>query len=196
MNKDLLKISKIMAVFAIFFAAIATLIAYFSISSVDFLITPIIVLAVFVWVLSVAWFLWGWLKNANVSGNEGKGINASTFILAFLPLCYCFLMATDDSRTKVKVKVLNEFAPISAIRVYGSGSIFLNQDTLKLAGLTKGEYLVYNIKAATAPGMRGAIVMEGVVDGKPFSKEIAGPFTINPMNITTDWKVVIGPDFF
>lgn len=195
MKGDLLKISRIMAILAILLCGSATLIAYFAIQKLEFAVIPLLGLGILTWVLSVSWFLWGWLKNANESGNERRGISASSYILAFIPLCYCFLMATDDSRTKILVKIYNQDETIGPVMIYGEGTIFLNQDTMRREILTKGEILAFNIKAITAPGVRGVIVMEGIANGKHFKKQIAGPFTINPMNIQTKWRVDIDPGF-
>jgi hypothetical protein len=193
-NTDLLKASKWMALFAIVFCSIATLIAYFSISSLEFIMIPLLGIGIFIWVLSVVWFLWGWLKNADEVGNERKGVVASSYILAFLPLCYCFLLATDESRTKITVDVLNEFKPIHSVKIYGSGTIFLKPDTLKLAGLASGERARYLVKAATAPHMRGEVIMEGFLGDKKFKKQIAGPFSIEPMDLKTNWDFRIKED--
>lgn len=191
-----MKISRWMAILAILLCGGATIIAYFAVQKLDFAVIPLLGLGIFLWVLSVAWFLWGWLKNANDKGNERRGISASSYILAFIPICYCFLMATDDSRTKILVKIYNQDERIGPVLIYGEGSIFLNQDTMRRASIEKGEILAFNIKATTAPGMRGFVVMEGTANGRTFKKQIAGPFTINPMNIQTKWRVDIEPGFF
>lgn len=188
---DLLKFSKWMALGAIFLCSLATTIAYFSLDVLEGITVPLLVFGVFLWVLSVVWFLWGWLKNANDDSNEGKGVSASSYILAFLPICYCYLMATDESRTKVTVKVTNESGPVHSVKVFGSGSIFLNPDTLKVVGLAKGESLTYELKAATAPGMKGDVQMIFFRGKEKVVQKIAGPFSIQPMNLKQDWKFVI-----
>lgn len=193
--KDLLRVSRWMALGAIALCSIATVIAYFSIESVSFLTTPILGLGIFLWVLSVVWFMWGWLKNANLEGNERQGISASSYILAFLPLSYCYLLATDEARTKITVHVENRLKPMHSIKIYGGGSIFLNPDTLKLAGLGVGESSVYEVKASTHPNMQGTILMEGFIGKEKFKKDIAGPFSINPMKLQQDWDVVLDADF-
>lgn len=188
---DLLKFSKRMALGAIFLCSIATLIAYYSIEALEGITVPLLVFGVFLWVMSVVWFLWGWLKNANEESNEGKGVSASSYILAFLPICYCYLMATDESRTKVSVKITNESGPVHSVKVFGSGSIFLNPDTLKLPGLAKGESATYELKAATAPGMKGDVQMIFFRGDNKIIQRIAGPFSIQPMNLKQDWTFVI-----
>ena len=180
-----------MALGAIFLCSVATLIAYFSFEALDGITIPLLVIGVFLWVLSVVWFLWGWLKNANDESNEGKGVSASSYILAFLPICYCYLMATDESRTMVTVKVTNESGPVHSVKIFGSGSIFLNPDTLKLPGLAKGESATYELKAATAPGMKGDVQMVFFRGDEKLTKRVAGPFSIQPMNLKQDWKYVI-----
>ena len=195
MLTDLLKTSKWMALSAIGFCFAATLIAFFSIDFLEIVMFPFLVSGILLWVLSVIWFLWGWLKNANEDGNEKKGISASSYILAFLPLCYCFLMATDEARTKIRVEITNEFKPIHSVSIYGSGTIFLKQDTLKLAGLALNESADFSIKATTAPNKKGAIYIECFFVAEKFKKQIAGPFSIIPMNIVTRWDVVIDQYF-
>ena len=195
MNLDLLKVSRWMALIAIALCSIATIIAYFSVEFLDDLTMPLLVVGIFVWVLAVIWFLWGWLKNANDEGNERKGVSASSYILAFLPLCYCFLMATDEARTKIKVKIENQYKPLHSIKIYGSGTIFLKPDTLKLGGLGIGDKSEYTVKASTSPHMRGDIFFEGFLGDRKIKKKIAGPFSIHPMNINTRWKVLITESF-
>ncbi len=195
-NQDLLKVSRWMALTAIFLCSIATVIAYFSIDFFEDLTIPLLVVGIFIWALSVIWFLWGWLKNANDDKNELKGVSASSYILAFLPLCYCFLMATDEARTKIEVKVENKFKPIHSIKIYGSGTIFLKPDTLKIVGLAVGEKAEYEVKAATSPHMIGEIFMECFLGKQKIKKRIAGPFSIQPMNIKPDWAVTINEAYF
>jgi hypothetical protein len=180
---------------AIIFCSLATLIAYYSISLFEDLTFPFLVIGIFLWVMSVIWFLWGWLKNANEENNEGKGISASSYILAFLPLSYCYLMVTDEARTKIKVVIVNESQPLHSIKIYGSGTIFLKPDTLKLPGIAQNETIEYKNKAATSPHMTGEIVLEGFLGKQKFRKKIAGPFSINPMRLQQDWKVVINENF-
>jgi hypothetical protein len=192
---DLLKISRWMALGAIFLCSLATIIAYFSISFLEDLTLPLLIIGVFLWLLSVIWFLWGWLRNANEEANERKGVSASSYILAFLPLCYCYLMATDEARTKITVDISNEAVPIHSVKVFGSGSIFLNPDTLKLPGLAKGEKIEYKVKASTSPGMKGNIQMSFFIGEEKFSRKIAGPFSIEPMNLKQDWYVEINDEF-
>ncbi|HOY94391.1 MAG TPA: hypothetical protein PK509_01545 [Catalimonadaceae bacterium] len=188
---DLLKLSRWMALGAIFLCSFATVIAYFSVDALEGITVPLLVFGVFLWVMSVVWFLWGWLKNANDESNEGKGVSASSYILAFLPICYCYLMATDESRTKITVKVSNESGPVHSVKIFGSGSIFLNPDTLKLPGLAKGENATYELKAATAPGMKGDVQIIFYRGAEKFTQRIAGPFSIQPMNLKQDWNFVI-----
>ena len=104
-------------------------------------------------------------------------------------------MATDESRTKITVKVENRFKPLHSIKIYGSGTIFLNPDTLKLAGLGMGESAEYVIKASTTANAKGNILIEGYNGKDKFIKDIAGPFTINPVNLKQDWDVVIDGEF-
>lgn len=184
-----------MAIGAIVLSALATLIAFYNVESISFIIFPLIITAIVVWVGSVVWFLWGWLKNANLSGNERQGISSSSYILAFLPLCYCFLMVTDESRTRISVRITNGEQELYQVRIFGDGSIFLNQDTMYLDTMGKGEVRVFQVKASTGPGMRGNIVLEAENNGKPVRKILAGPFTINPMNIDTDWRVTLDEAF-
>jgi hypothetical protein len=188
---DLLKISKWMAILALLLCTLATAIAYFSLSLLEPLVLPLMVIGVFVWVLSAIWFLWGWLKTANEESSERKGVSASSYILAFLPVCYCFLMATDEARTKISVSVRNEWAPVYSVKVYATGTIFLKNDTLKLAGLAKGESLEYENKASTSPHMRGDIRMSFFRDNKKYIRRVAGPFSINPMALKQDWEYVL-----
>jgi hypothetical protein len=89
------------------------------------------------------------------------------------------------------VKVTNESGPVHSVKVFGSGSIFLNPDTLKLVGLAKGESLTYKLKAATAPGMKGEVKMIFYRGEEKVTQQIAGPFSIEPMNLKQDWKFVI-----
>lgn len=196
MQNDLLKISRLMAVAAIIFCSLATIIAYFSIDFLEPITVPLLVIGIFIWVLAVIWFFWGWLRNANEEGNELKGIRASSYILVFLPLCYCFLMATDEARTKIFVEVENNFKPIHSLKIYGSGSIFLQVDTLKIAGLVVGEKASYSIKSATSPHMKGNIFFEGFIGAQKFRKRIAGPFSIQPMRLKQDWEVDLDSAFF
>jgi len=190
-NLDLLKVSKWLALTAILFCCLATLIAYFQVLKLEIIMIPLLGIGIFIWVLAVVWFLWGWLKNANEVGNERKGISASSYILAFLPICYCFLLATDESRTKVTVDIVNNFKPLHSIKIYGNGTIFLKPDTLQVAGLALGESISYSAKAATAPHMKGEITMEGFLGEKKFKKQVAGPFSIKPMNLQTYWEFKI-----
>lgn len=195
MNQNQLSISRWMAIAAIFFSGLATCIAYFKWEIFDFAIYPIILLSVFIWFCSVVWFLWGWLKNANLSGNERQGISSSSYILAFLPICYIFLMVTDESRTRVSVEITNGDKEITDVRIFGEGSIFLNQDTLQLDTLGEKAHLVYHAKAATAPGMRGNIILECNLGPKAIRKIIAGPFTNTPSNIQTSWHITLDDSF-
>lgn len=188
---DLLKISKWMAILALVLCTLATVIAYFSIGILEPLILPLMVIGVFVWVMSAVWFLWGWLKTANEESSERKGVSASSYILAFLPLCYCYLMATDEARTKISVLVRNEWGPIHSVKVYATGSIFLKNDTLKAAGLAKGESLQYENKASTSPHMRGDIRMSFFKGDKKYTRQVAGPFSIQPMALKQDWDYVL-----
>lgn len=189
MNQNQLSISRFMAIAAIFFSGLATCIAYFKWDMFDFTIYPIIIFSVFLWICSVVWFLWGWLKNANLTGNERQGISSSSYILAFLPICYIFLMVTDESRTRVSVEITNGDQELTHVRIFGEGSIFLNQDTLSLDTLGEKAHLVYHVKAATAPGMRGNIILECKMGPKFVRKIIAGPFTNTPSNIQTSWHI-------
>jgi len=190
-NPDLLKVSKWMALTAILFCGLATIIAYFNLNKLDMIMIPLLGIGIFIWVLAVIWFLWGWLKNANEVGNERKGVSASSYILAFLPICYCFLLATDESRTKVSIDITNNFKPLHSIKIYGTGTIFLKPDTLKLAGLAVGESASYSVKAATAPHMKGEVVLEGYLGDQKIIRQIAGPFSIEPMNLKTHWDYAI-----
>jgi len=192
---DLLKYSKWMAIGAIFLCSIATLIAYYSLTVLEGFTMPFLFIGVFLWVLSVIWFMWGWLRNANEESNESKGVSASSYILAFLPICYCFLMATDEARTKISVVLVNQYKPIHSVKIYGRGSIFLNPDTLKLPGIAIGEEVHYKVKASTAPGMKGTIDMSFYLKDIRYTKQIAGPFSIQPMNLKQDWKLEINPEF-
>ncbi len=180
---------------AIIFCSLATLIAYFGLDLLEDLTFPFLVIGVFLWVLSVIWFLWGWLKNANEENNEGKGISASSYILAFLPLCYCYLMATDEARTKITVLIENESRPLHSVKIYGSGTIFLKPDTMNLPGIAKGDKIKYKNKASTSPHMSGEIILEGFAGKQKLKKRVAGPFSINPMRLQQDWKVVINENF-
>lgn len=175
---DLLKISKWMAIVAMCFCALATMIAYFSVDILEGLTKPFLFTGIFVWVLSVIWFMWGWLRNANEDSNERKGVAATSYILAFLPLCYCFLMATDEARTKISIELTNEGEPIHSVKIFGQGTIFLHQDTLKLPGLAKGETITYKIKASIDPQhrMEGDVVMHYFSGKEKKIKRIAGPF--------------------
>jgi hypothetical protein len=195
MYRDLLNTSKWMAWTAIILCTLATLIAYFAVEDLEDLTLPLLVGGVLVWVLSVVWFLWGWLKNANVENNEGKGISASSYILAFLPLCYCYLMVTDEARTKITVVIENESRPLHSVKIYGSGTIFLKPDTMTLPGIAKGDQIKYKNKAATSPHMQGEIILEGFAGKQKIKKRIAGPFSIHPMRLQQDWKVVINENF-
>ena len=189
---DLLKISRWMAIAAMVFCALATIIAYFSVDILEGLTKPLMVMGIFVWVLSVIWFLWGWLRNANDDSNERKGVSATSYILAFLPLCYCFLMATDEARTKISVEVSNEGDPVHSVKMYGKGSIFLNQDTLKLPGLASGEVATYKIKASIDPQRRmdGEIMMEYFLGAEKKTRRIAGPFSNSGQwELKQDWNV-------
>lgn len=189
---DLLKYSKWMAIWALVLCSLATIIAYFQIEILGMLTLPLMIVGAFIWLLSVIWFLWGWLKNANQDSSEKKGVIASSYILAFLPVCYCFLMATDNARTKITVRITNEGEPIHSVKVYPSGNIFLaKSDTLTSTGLAKGESIEYSTKAATIPGTRGEIRMEYTRGNQKFSKQVAGPFSIEPMNLKQDWDTRI-----
>jgi hypothetical protein len=193
---DLLRISKWMAIGAIFFCSFATIIAYFSLEILEGLTIPLLVIGVFLWALSVVWFMWGWLKNANEESNEKKGVAASSYILAFLPICYCYLMATDEARTKIRVKISNVHQPMHSVKIYSSGSIFLNaNDTLRLPGLGKGESVEYVTKASTTPGMIGDIKMSFFIGEERYLRRVAGPFSIQPMNLKQDWEVRISDDW-
>jgi hypothetical protein len=193
---DLLRISKWMAIGAIFFCSLATIIAYYNLEILEGLTLPLLVIGVFLWSLSVVWFLWGWLKNANEESNEKKGVAASSYILAFLPICYCYLMATDEARTKIRVKITNVQSPIHSVKIYPSGSIFLNSnDTLKLPGLGKGESVEYITKASTTPGMEGDIKITFFIGKDRFARRVAGPFSIQPMNLKQEWEVRISEDW-
>jgi hypothetical protein len=188
---DLLKISRWLALGAIFFCAMATLIAYFSLDILEVLIKPLMGTGVFLWVLSVIWFLWGWLRNANDESNEGKGVWASTYILLFLPLCYCFLMATDDARTKITVQISNHGEPVHSVKIFGKGNIFLNQDTLKLAGLAREEETNYRIKASIDPNriLEGEILMEYFSGPEKKLIRVAGPFKTSPQwELKQEWS--------
>ena len=188
---DLLKISRWLALGAIFFCALATVIAYFSLLWLEPLMKPFMGIGIFLWVLSVVWFLWGWLRNANEESNEGKGVWASTYILLFLPLCYCFLMATDEARTKITVQIANQGEPVHSVKIYGNGSIFLNQDTLKLPGLTRNEGKEYRIKASIDPNrsMEGEILMEYYLGNEKKIIRVAGPFkTSQQWELKQDWE--------
>ena len=194
MFHDLLKVSRFMAIGAIVLCTLATTIAYFSLGLLEDLTKPFMGMGVFLWALSVIWFIWGWLRNANDDSNEGKGVVASTYILLFLPLSYCFLMATDDSRTKIVVEVSNQGKPVHSVSIYGKGTIFINQDTLKLPGLANGESKEYRIKASIDPQRR----MEGEVQMAYFlGKErkvirIAGPFrTSGQWELQQDWQFTL-----
>lgn len=176
-----------MALGAIFLCSVATIIAYFSVSILEDLTLPLLIIGVFLWVLSVIWFLWGWLRNANDESNERKGVSASSYILAFLPLCYCYLMATDEARTKITVTLTNNARPVHSVKIFGAGSIFLKPDTLKLPGLAKGDKVTYKIKATTSPGMKGHIQMTYFEGERKMTKQIAGPFSIQPMNLKQTW---------
>lgn len=195
MFKDLLQNSKWMAISAIICAALATMIAYFQIHILEWLLMPLMILGVLLWLFSVIWFLWGWLKNANVTGNERRGISASSYILAFLPLSYIFLMATDESRTRIKVLVKNESLEIHSLKIYSSGTIFLTHDTLRMASLPRGQEISFTAKAATAPHMKGEILLEGVLNNQKLKRRIAGPFSIQPLRLKQDWKVVLDDAF-
>jgi len=191
---DLLKFSRLMAIAAIGFCSLATLIAYFSIDILEGITKPLMVFGIFVWVLSVIWFLWGWLRNANDESNESKGVNATSYILAFLPLCYCFLMATDDARTKISVTITNEGKPVHSVKVYGTGSIFLNQDTLKLPGMANGDVANFKIKASIDPQhkMEGEIILECFLGAEKRIRRIAGPFSNSgTWELKQDWTVGI-----
>lgn len=192
---DLLKTSKWMAWVAIILCSLATIIAYFGLELLEDLTFPLLVCGIMSWVLSVIWFLWGWLRNANEENNEGKGISASSYILAFLPLCYCYLMVTDEARTKITVVIINESMPLHSVKIYGSGTIFLKPDTMTLPGIAKGDVIKYKNKAATAPHMQGEITLEGFAGKQKIKKRIAGPFSIHPMRLQQDWKVVINENF-
>ncbi len=136
-------------------------------------------------------FYWGWLRNANDESNERKGVSASSYILAFLPLCYCYLLATDEARTKISVTVTNNAKPVHSVKIFATGNIFLNPDTLKLAGLAKGEEVTYTVKASTVPGSKGQIQMTFFSGTRKIAKQIAGPFSIQPMNLKQDWDTEI-----
>ena len=189
--------SRKMAIAAILLCTMATIIALFPNSWAEPITLPLLVIGVGLWLLSVIWFLWGWLRNASDERNERRGISASSYILAFLPLCYCYLLATDEARTKVEIVIHNNSsANIDNIRVYGTGTIFLKPDTLKLMGLAIKDKASYTVKASTSPYMKGAIQMEATIHDQPVSREIAGPFSINPMNLKQDWRVEIDDAFF
>jgi hypothetical protein len=189
---DLLKYSKWMAILALILCSLATGIAYYQIDAIGILTLPLMIVGAFIWLLSVIWFLWGWLKNANQDSSEKKGVIASSYILAFLPVCYCFLMATDNARTKITVRITNEGEPIHSVKVYPSGSIFLSKsDTLTSTGLANGESLEFSTKAATVPGSRGEIRMEYTRGNEKFNKQVAGPFSIEPLNLRQDWDIKI-----
>jgi len=192
---DLLKISKWMALSAIFLCSVSTLIAYFSVGFLEGLTVPLLVIGVFLWVLSVIWFLWGWLKNANEESNERKGINASSFILAFLPICYCYLLATDKARTKISVRVSTNVGPIHSVKIFGTGTIFLDPDTNFYIGLASGKPILYQNNVSTSPHMKGDIQMIFYKGTEKFTKRIAGPFSIHPMNLKQDWDVEISEEF-
>jgi hypothetical protein len=188
---DLLKTSRWLAIGAIGFASLATIIAYFSIVSIEVMTRPFMGIGVLLWVLSVIWFMWGWLRNANEDSNEGKGVVASTYILIFLPLCYCFLMATDEARTRISIKVRNDWKPVHSVKIYGKGSLFLNQDTLKLPGLAKSEETEYYIKASINPDrqLEGEVVMEYFQGAAKKSVVIAGPFkTSGQWELRQNWE--------
>lgn len=192
-----LSTSRKMAIAAILLCTIATIIALFPDSMAEPLTLPLLFIGIGLWLLSVVWFLWGWLSNQDNEGNERRGVSASSYILAFLPLCYCYLLATDEARTKVEVVIHNESSVnIDHIKVYGTGTIFLKPDTLKLLGLAPNDKATYTVKASTSPHMKGAVQMEASIKGKWVSREIAGPFSINPMNLKQDWKVEIDDAFF
>ena len=192
---DLLKISKWMALGAIFLCSLSTLIAYFSIEFIEGLTVPLLVVGVFLWVLSVIWFLWGWLKNANEESNERKGISASSYILIFLPICYGYLLATDKARTKVSVSISTSIGPLHSIKVFGTGSIFLDPDTNFFVGLTEGKPIIYKNNVSTAPHMKGDIQIIFYKGPKKYTKRVAGPFSINPMNLKQDWAINISEEF-
>jgi hypothetical protein len=191
MYGDLLKISRWLALGAIFFCAVATLIAFYSVDFLEVLTRPFMGIGVLLWVLAVVWFMWGWLRNANEEANEGKGVLASTYILIFLPLCYCFLMATDDARTKITVAISNAGKPVHSVKIFGKGTIFLNQDTLKLAGIARGEEITYKIKASINPNgaMEGEIMMDYFLGSEKKSVRVAGPFkTTGNWELRQDWN--------
>jgi hypothetical protein len=191
MYGDLLKISRWLALGAIFFCAVATLIAFYSVDFLEVLTRPFMGVGVLLWVLAVVWFMWGWLRNANEEANEGKGVLASTYILIFLPLCYCFLMATDDARTKITVAISNAGKPVHSVKIFGKGTIFLNQDTLKLAGIARGEEITYKIKASINPNgvMEGEIMMDYFLGTEKKSVRVAGPFkTTGNWELRQDWN--------
>lgn len=189
---DLLKYSKWMAIWSLLLCGMATIIAYYQIEALGMLTLPLMIIGAFIWLLSVVWFLWGWLKNANHDSSEKKGVVASSYILAFLPVCYCFLMATDNARTKITVRITNEGAPVHSVKVYPSGSIFLSKtDTLTSTGLGKGESIEFSTKAATVPGSRGEIRMEYTRGSQKFNKQVAGPFSIEPLNMKQNWETKI-----
>ena len=188
---DLLKISRWLALGAILFCSIATLIAYFNVDILEALTKPLMGIGIFLWVLAVVWFMWGWLRNANEDSNEGKGVLASSYILIFLPLCYCFLMATDDARTKISIDISNEGKPVHSVKIFGSGNIFLNQDTMQLPGLAKGETQTYKIKASIDPQrlLEGEVKMEYFIGSDKKIVRIAGPFrTSGQWELKQDWK--------
>ena len=192
-----LSTSRKMAIAAIILCTLATIIALFRDSWAEPITIPLLVIGVGLWLLSVVWFLWGWLKNASDENNERRGVSASSYILAFLPICYCYLLATDETRTKVEIVIHNRSSGnIDNIKVYGTGTIFLKPDTLKLLGLAVGDKASYYVKASTSPHMKGAVKMEASLKGRFMSKEIAGPFSIMPMNLDQDWKVEIDDSFF
>jgi hypothetical protein len=87
-------------------------------------------------------------------------------------------------------------SPIHSVKIYPSGSIFLNSnDTLKLPGLGKGESVEYITKASTTPGMEGDIKITFFIGKDRFARRVAGPFSIQPMNLKQEWEVRISEDW-
>lgn len=188
--------SRKLAIAAIILCSLATINALFPDTWAEPFTIPLLAIGVGAWLISVVWFLWGWLQGANEESNERRGINASSYILAFLPLCYCYLLATDKARTKIEVEIENVSSQVfGPVKVYGDGTIFLKPDTLTLVYMKPKERRTYEVKAATSPHMKGVIRLEAFVKGRFITREIAGPFSIVPMNLKQDWKVKIDDDF-
>lgn len=152
------------------------------------------------WFAGILFFISAVVRKHHKTNPKSYLFLSILFLLIFIPVGYSYMYMSGRVRTKITVRLTNKSgSTLEDVVVYGSGPLFIGQDTLWLARFENEQEVKFKIWPDTKPqkggGKKGNVELQYTLNGEQNSKTIAGEFSVYPSHIQQKWDVTIDPGF-